>query len=89
MSDKESKELLVGANKLSIAIIKLVKKHAGVMDVASALLADADLRVAVVAAVEGVSLVPAEVHAMTGADYLDLAQAQIALIPEIVSALSA
>ncbi len=87
MSDKETKELLVAANELSIAIIKVLKKHLGVVDVASALLGDEELRAAIVAAVEGISAVPEEIKAMSGSDYLDLAQAQIALIPKIVEAL--
>ncbi len=87
MADKESKELLVGANELSIAL-KLIKKHAGVMDIASALLSDVELRDAIMAAAQGISMVPAEIKAMSGADYLDLAQAQIAMIPKIVAALS-
>lgn len=89
MSDKETKELLVGVNELSIALIKLLKKHAGVVDVVAALLADSELKDALGAAVSGITLVPAELKAMSGSDYLDLAQVQILEIPKIIAALSA
>lgn len=87
MSDKESKEVLIAANIISIALIKVLKKHLGVVDVVSALLGDEELRASIASAIEGISGVPAEIKAMSGADYLDLAQAQIALIPKIVAAL--
>lgn len=89
MSDKDSKELLIAINVLSLDIVRLVKKHAGVLDMAAALLADADLKDALSKAIEGIANVPSEIKEMGMSDILDLAQVQISMIPKIVEALKA
>jgi hypothetical protein len=87
MGIEESKEALAALNVLAVDLIQLMKKHAGVAEVISALLADEALKESLMKAYEGVSKVPSELKDLDMAEMMDLALVELSALPKILSAL--
>lgn len=89
MSDKESKELLVGVNELALVLIGALKDGVQVGDFAALFMkyqSDAILKQKLDAAISGLSGLKAEFASFGLMDGLDLAQTQISYIPKILEA---
>lgn len=82
-------DCLAAVNVLSIDLIKIFKKHAGVADAAALLLADEDLKNAVLKAFAEVSKVPAEAADLDLGEILTLAIDEAKSVPALVAALKA
>lgn len=88
---KETKELLVGVNELSIVLIKQLKDGVQFNDAVELWLkiqADADFRTKLSLAIENVKAVPTEFKESTLQDKLDLIQIELNYIPLIVTSLN-
>lgn len=89
MGVKETKELLVGVNELSIELIKHFKDGIQVAD-ALAIVDDfktnPDLLAAIMAAKDNIQAVPAEVKDLSLAEGIELALAQAAYVPKLIAA---
>ena len=88
---KETRELLVGINELSIVLIKQLKDGVQFNDVVelwTKIQADADFRTKLTLAIENVKAVPTEFKESTLQDKLDLIQTELNYIPLIVATLN-
>lgn len=87
---KETKEVLMAAKVLSLLIIKKAKDGIQVsdgVDIAAALLLDAEIKGAVSAALEKINEVPAEMKDLDILEGMDLAKFVLDSIPEYIEAL--
>lgn len=84
------KEALVALNLLSMVIIKQLKDGFQVTDIGAAILeimASDATKEALVAAIEGITSIPAEITDFTVAEGIELALVQIEYLPKILEAL--
>ena len=87
---KETKEVLMAAKVLSLLIIKKAKDGIQVsdgVDIAAALLLDAEIKNAVSAALDKINEVPAEMKELDILEGMDLAKFVLDSIPEYIEAL--
>jgi hypothetical protein len=88
---KEFKEALIGAQELSILIIKNLKDGLQIgQDVAAvvtALLSDEALKAALSSAADGISKVPSELKDIDLAEVIELVSLEVAYVPKIIEAL--
>lgn len=87
---KETKEALIGVNKLSILMMKRLKDGVGIDDafaVYEKLKSDAEFRQALVDAYQGIEKVPAEVKDIDLSEAVELVSVQVSYIPKMVEAL--
>lgn len=87
---KETKEVLLAAKVLSLLIIKKAKDGIQVsdgVDIAAALLLDAEIKGAVSAALDKINEVPAEMKDLDILEGMDLAKFVLDSIPEYIEAL--
>lgn len=86
---QETKEVLQALNMLSIDLIKLFKKHAGVAEFGAALLGDAELKDALMKAYDNVAKVPAELGDIQFAELIELGLEEAKAVPALLAALKA
>lgn len=86
---EETKEVLNALNVLSIKVISLVKKHAGVPEMIVSVLGDEELKKAIQVAAEGIQKVPAELKDLSFVEGMDLAMFEASKVPAILDALKA
>lgn len=84
---QETKDALEAVNLLSMSLIKIFKKHLGVVEIGAALLGDEELKAALVKAFDGISKIPDEVKDLDMNEGMELAIAQIQLIPKLIEVL--
>ncbi len=87
---KETKELLIGLNELSLLLIDRLKDGIGMDDMTAIwakLRDDEEFKAKIEAAYKDANKIPAEVKDIDLAEGLDLVQAQIAYIPKIIEKL--
>jgi hypothetical protein len=84
---QETKEVLAALDLLAIDVIKVLKKHGGAGDVIAAVLADEDLKNALVKAQENVTKVPAELGDLQLGEIVELAMDQAKSVPALLAAL--
>ncbi len=85
----ETKECLIALNAVSIKIISLLKKHAGVAEVVASVIGDEELKSALELAYQGVSKVPAELKDIDLSEGIELALIQAKNVPALIDALKA
>jgi len=92
-SVKETKELLVGLNHLSLMLVKHLKDgfQLGKDSVAivSELMTNKELKTALSEAANGVSKVPAEIKDMSLAEGMELVMVQVDFVPKLLEAMKA
>lgn len=84
---KETNEMLIGINELSLMLIDRLKDGVGMDDVTALwdkLRDDEDFKAKMEAAYKGVTQIPAEVKDMQIAEGLELVQTQISYIPKLI-----
>jgi hypothetical protein len=87
---KETKDVLVAANELTLVIIKHVKDGIAVSDIpaiVSELMGSDAFKLALVDAVTGVTNVPAEIKDIDFAEGMELGKVQLDYVPRILEAL--
>ena len=87
---KELKEALIGVNELSILIASRMKDGAGLDDAMAIwekLKNDEDFKNKMVAAYEGIGMVPAELKQIDLAEGIELAMLQAGYVPKIIAAI--
>lgn len=92
MDIKESKEVLVAMNQVSLLLIKHFKdgfQVKDVIDIVSDVLNNEDLKKALVNAGEKISLVPEEMKDLSAAEVIELVIMEAQAVPEIIAALKA
>lgn len=86
---KEIKEAMVGVNELAIFLAERLKDGVGVDDamaIYSKLASDEAFKAKMVAAYEGIALVPAEAKDIDLAEGLELAMLQVQYVPALIAA---
>lgn len=90
---KETKEVLVAVNDLSLEFITVFRKEGmtfkGILQVLADLESHQDLKDALSAAFDNVSAVPEEIKDIDLAEGLQLAEVQLSFIPQVMTALKA
>lgn len=89
---KETKEVIIAVNMLSVELIKALKDGPQMADVSTlftALTTNEEFKVALYAAYMDISKVPSEVKEIDLAGGLELAQVQLSFVPKIVEAIKA
>lgn len=92
MSVKETKEVLVAANMLSVELIRTFKSGPKLADIGTLLthlISDDQLKVAIYAAYSDISKLPEEMKEIDLAGGIELAQVQLEWVPKIVDAVKA
>jgi hypothetical protein len=92
MSVKETKEVLIAANMLSVELIKTVKggpKLADIGTLLTHLMGDEIFKTALYAAYSDISKLPQEMKTIDLEGGLELAQVQLEWVPKIVAAVRA
>jgi hypothetical protein len=87
---KEAKEAIIGVNELAIFIASRLKDGVGVDDVMAVwekLKDDEEFKTKIVAAYEGISLVPEEIKDMSLQEGLELAVIQVSYVPQLLAAI--
>lgn len=90
MEIKETKEALVGVLEISVALASVLKDGVQLTDAAdlyAKIWADEAVKAKVLAAIENVKQVPAEVKDITVAEGIDLAIVAAQYVPKIIDAL--
>ena len=85
---KETKELLIGANEVSLVMISKFRdgiQFSDFTELYSELKEDEDFKNAMSAAYDNYKLVPEEVKDADGAEGLELAEVQLQYIPKIIA----
>jgi len=88
---KECKEALIGINELAVVLASVFKDGAQIGDAAvlwAKLQADPEVSAKLVAAYQGVSLIPAEVKDLDLGEGVELVSLQAAYVPKLIAALS-
>lgn len=88
MGIQETKDVLIAANEVAVALIKAAKDGIQLTD-GLALLANEEVKAALVKAADGISKLPEEMKDVDLNEGLELAAIQIQFIPKIVGALKA
>ena len=86
---KETKEMLVGANELTIALLAQLKDGFQMADLAALfakLQADEDFKAKLQAAYDGMAGIPAEMKDISMAEGIELALVQVQYLPKIIAA---
>jgi len=87
---KETKEALVGVNELSLALISVLKDGFQFVDDMTALWSklqgDTEVNAKMKAALENISMVPAEIKDLDAAEGVELAIEQAKYVPKIIDA---
>ena len=83
---KETKEVLVAANEVALALVVASKDGLDLSD-GLALVGNAKVKEALMVAADSISKVPAEVKDLDLGEGLELAQVQLAYVPKYVEAL--
>jgi hypothetical protein len=87
---KETKEVLLAANELTLVIIRHVKDGVSVSDIpaiVSDLIASDSFKLALVDAVTGVTNVPAEIKDMDFSEGMELGKVELDFVPKVLEAL--
>jgi hypothetical protein len=82
---KETTDVLVALNKLSVALIKAGKDGFQFSDAAS-LMANEELKAALLAAYDEISKVPAELKDLDVSEGIQLAMVQVQMLPGLIEA---
>ena len=85
---QETKEALICVNRLTLLLLKHFKDGMQMNDalsIAKEMLENEELRNTLSQAVEGCSKIPSEIKDISGAEGLELAKAQIDMIPAILA----
>lgn len=86
---QETKELLEGLNELGIVLVKTFKDGAQVSDIGAllaAIVANDEVKDALLKAVGGITKVPAEIKDITLAEGMELVVDEITMIPKLIAA---
>lgn len=89
---KETQELIAGIGALAIALISSVKKDGvgkGALEVVELFFSDAEFKAVVVAAVEQINAIPAEIKDLDFAEGFELGKDGIELVRNIIGAVQA
>lgn len=87
---KETKELLVGVNELSLVLLKAFKdgiQAKDALELFEAIRSNPELQAKLMQAYEGYGSLPAEMSDVSLAEGLELAQTQLEYLPKILEAL--
>ena len=87
---KETKEALIGANKLSVLMMRRLKDGVGIDDafaIYDKLKTDTEFRQALVDAYQGIEKVPAEVKDLDLNEAVELIGVQVSYVPKMIEAL--
>ncbi len=87
---KETKEALIGANKLSVLMMRRLKDDVGIDDaiaIYDKLKTDTEFRQTLVDAYQGIEKVPAEVKDLDLNEAVELIGVQVSYVPKMIEAL--
>jgi hypothetical protein len=89
---KETKEVLVALNKVSLLVVKLAKdgiQLADGVELGEQLLMNAELKAALSDAFNNISAVPSEIKDLDAGEIASLVGEEIAMVPQVIEALKA